>query len=70
MSNNKQIKCPKCGTVFQIDENDYNELLSQIEESKISERVNLLKDKLENQHKLEVAELKAKYSNLENEKKS
>lgn len=70
MSNNREIKCPKCGTVFKINESDYNELLNQIEESKISERANLLKDKLEDQHKLEIAELKAKYNNLENEKNS
>ena len=68
MSNNKEIKCPKCGTVFQIDESDHNELLNQIEKSKISEQVDLLKDRLEDRHKLEIAELKAKYSDLENEK--
>ena len=26
----KEIKCPKCGTVFKIDENDYNEILERI----------------------------------------
>ena len=26
----KEIKCPKCGTVFKIDENDYNEILEQV----------------------------------------
>ena len=68
MSKNREIKCPKCGTVFQIDESDYNELLNQIEKSKISEQVDLLKDRLEDQHKLEIAKLTTKYNNLESEK--
>jgi phage FluMu protein Com len=56
MSKDKEIKCPKCGTIFKIDESYYNELLSQIQQSKVSEQVELLKDRLEDQHKLEIAQ--------------
>ena len=31
----KEIKCPKCGEVFKIDESSYSDLLSQIKESEI-----------------------------------
>lgn len=70
MSKDKEIKCPKCGTIFKIDESYYNELLSQIQQSKVSEQVNLLKDRLEDQHKLEIAQWINKYNALESEKNS
>ena len=70
MSKDKEIKCPKCGTIFKIDESYYNELLSQIQQSKVSEQVELLKDRLEDQHKLEIAQWTNKYNALENEKNS
>ena len=67
MSKDKEIKCPKCGTIFKIDESYYNELLSQIQQSKVSEQVELLKDRLEDQHKLEIAQWINKYNALESE---
>lgn len=70
MSKDKEIKCPKCGTIFKIDESYYNELLSQIQQSKVSEQVDLLKDRLEDQHKLEIAQWINKYNALESEKNS
>ena len=70
MSKDKEIKCPKCGTIFKIDESYYNELLSQIQQSKVSEQVELLKDRSEDQHKLEIAQWTNKYNALENEKNS
>ena len=70
MSKDKEIKCPKCGTIFKIDESYYNELLSQIQQSKVSEQVELLKDRLEDQHKLEIAQWINKYNTLESEKNS
>ena len=70
MSKDKEIKCPKCGTIFKIDESYYNELLSQIQQSKVSEQVELLKDRLEDQHKLEIAQWINKYNVLESEKNS
>lgn len=70
MSKDKEIKCPNCGTIFKIDESYYNELLSQIQQSKVSEQVELLKDKLEDQHKLKIAQWINKYNALESEKNS
>ena len=70
MSKDKEIKCPKCGTIFKIDESYYNELLSQIQQSKVSEQVELLKDRLKDQHKLEIAQWINKYNALESEKNS
>ena len=70
MSKDKEIKCPKCGTIFKIDESYYNELLSQIQQSKVSEQVELLKDRLKDQHKLEIAQWINKYNVLESEKNS
>ena len=70
MSKDKEIKCPKCGTIFKIDESYYNELLSQIQQNKVSEQVELLKDRLEDQHKLEIAQWINKYNALESEKNS
>lgn len=70
MSKDKEIKCPKCGTIFKIDESYYNELLSQIQQSKVSEQVELLKDRLKDQHKYEIDQWINKYNALESEKNS
>ena len=35
----KEIKCPKCGTVFKIDENDYNEILEQVRGETLSAEI-------------------------------
>ena len=68
----KEIKCPKCGTVFKIDENDYNEILEQVKgeafakeiernkkeaEEKYLERLNAEKAKLISENEKRVAEL-------------
>ena len=68
----KEIKCPKCGTVFKIDENDYNEILEQVKgeafakeiernkkeaEEKYIERLNAEKAKLISENEKRVAEL-------------
>ncbi|MCR5514723.1 MAG: DUF2130 domain-containing protein, partial [Bacilli bacterium] len=68
----KEIKCPKCGTVFKIDENDYNEILEQVKgeafakeiernkkeaEEKYLERLNAEKAKLISENEKKVAEL-------------
>ena len=28
-----EIKCPKCGEVFSVDESDYNEIVKQIKDN-------------------------------------
>lgn len=68
----KEIKCPKCGTVFKIDENDYNEILEQVKgeafdreiernkkeaEEKYLERLSAEKAKLISENEKKVAEL-------------
>lgn len=43
----KEIKCPKCQSVFQVDEADYASILSQVKnsefEAEINRRINELK---------------------------
>ena len=52
-----QIKCPKCGTVFTIDENDYNTIVRQVRDSEfnhdLSERLHLLEQDKQNSLALE-----------------
>ena len=36
----KEIKCPKCGEVFKVDESDYNAIVNQIRDDKFKEEVN------------------------------
>lgn len=38
---NKEIKCPHCGKVFQVDESEYASILSQIKEEEISKQVHI-----------------------------
>lgn len=63
-----EIKCPKCGTLFKIDENEYDKVIKQIrdnefeKELKIREELNS-KEK-ESAIKLSEASLKEKYNEL------
>ncbi|AGI48042.1 hypothetical protein TALC_01050 [Thermoplasmatales archaeon BRNA1] len=34
-----EIKCPHCGTVFQIDENDYSKIVSQVRDAEFSKEM-------------------------------
>lgn len=51
-----QIKCPKCGTVFNIDENDYANIVRQVRDQEfnqdVAERLNLLEQDKNSQLKL------------------
>ena len=53
----KELKCPKCGNVFTVDESDYVALLSQVKnrefEAELSRRVHELE---QNSHAREQAE--------------
>ena len=42
-----EIKCPKCGTVFQIDESDYESIVKQIKDKEFEHELLLIKE----QHK-------------------
>ena len=36
----KEIKCPKCGEVFSVDESDYNAIVKQVRDETFKEEVN------------------------------
>ena len=76
-----EIKCPKCGTVFQINETDYESIAKQIKdhefEKELTQREEQYKKDKENAIKLaesnkdlEIQELKLKLSALEDQTKS
>lgn len=61
-----EIKCPNCGTIFQIDENDYESIVKQVRDSEFTKEISIRdkeyqKDK-ENSIKLIKIELEKKYS--------
>ncbi len=55
-----QIKCPKCGEVFTIDESNYNSIVKQIRDHEFSEEIarreKSLQDKLAAETRLKLAE--------------
>ena len=60
-----EIKCPKCGTIFKIDESDYDTILRQVRdnefEKEIKRREELTTKEKENEIKLNEANIKEKY---------
>ena len=79
-----EIKCPKCGTAFKIDENQYAEIVKQVRdaefnadiESKIHDATEVLHAKssaeylkLKNEKNAEIAKLEAKIAAFDTEKK-
>ena len=46
----KEIKCPKCGTVFTIDEGSYNEILEQVRKSHLDEEIEKTKKTVEEKY--------------------
>ena len=60
-----EIKCPNCGTVFKIDEHNYDSILKQVRdhefEKQINERKKIYDEELKNNLKLVEAELKNKH---------
>ena len=74
-----QIKCPNCGTVFQVDESQYHEILQQVRNKELKEREKnsnqVIQSKLEkefesklNQKILEIKELQSDFSKKQNDK--
>lgn len=72
MINLNEIKCPNCGTVFQIDEVDYQSIVKQIRDSEflkeISDREEQYKKDKESSIKLSEANLREKYGDELNKK--
>lgn len=69
-----EIKCPNCGTVFKIDENEYQSIVKQIRDKEFEKEITL-RDKQheldkENSIKLHEAELEKAYTEKLNEKNS
>lgn len=64
----KEIKCPKCGTVFTIDEGSYNEILEQVRKNHLDEELEKTKKAVEEKY---AAILESEKTRLlsENEKK-
>ena len=46
----KEIKCPKCGTVFTIDEGSYNEILEQVRKNHRDEEIEKTKKAVEEKY--------------------
>jgi len=63
-----EIKCPKCGTLFKIDENEYDKVIKQIRDNEFEKELKI-RDELNSKEKesaikLNEANLKEKYSEL------
>ena len=62
-----EIKCPKCGTMFQIDEKDYDSIVKQIRDGEFNAEIKRREEELRKYTKSEIDSLKEK---LDFEKKS
>ena len=58
---NNELKCPNCGTVFQIDEQDYESIVKQIRDKEFEREINLREAQYKNEKEqaLKLAEAKA-----------
>ena len=56
-----ELKCPNCGTVFQIDEQDYESIVKQIRDKEFEKEINLREAQYKNdkEQALKLAEAKA-----------
>ena len=58
-----QIECPSCGKSFQLDKNNFSNILSQVKENEIerqlTEKLRIVQDKLESESKLAINEAKS-----------
>ena len=57
-----EIKCPKCHTVFTIDEADYNSIAKQIRDNEFNNEIKRQLKELEEKMKLEIDLLKKEYT--------
>ena len=76
-----ELKCPKCGTVFKIDENDYESILSQVRNDEFNKLVlekerqyknekeselKIIKTELDREHFLEITQKDKEIDDLKN----
>ncbi len=62
-----EIKCPKCGTVFKIDENNYDSILKQIRDHEFHNELQKIENQLSNEKKSAIASAKAETEKQLNE---
>ena len=58
----RELKCPRCGNVFTVDEADYAAILGQVKNKEFDQEVNRRLEELHRQHQ---AEQKAAEAELE-----
>ena len=67
-----EIKCPKCGTVFQISESDYESIIKQIRDSEFQKEITSINEqhKKDKENSIEIAKmhLKEEFNDLINKK--
>ena len=53
-----EIKCPKCGTIFQINETDYESIVKQIRDNEFNKEISLREEqyKLDKDKSIKLAE--------------
>ena len=61
-----EIKCPKCGEVFKVDENEYASIVSQIKEKEVKKEVEHILEKYEALKKLEISDSNQKITDIKN----
>lgn len=49
----KELKCPKCGSIFTVDEADYASIVSQVKNAEFNEELNRRLQELHERHKAE-----------------
>ena len=57
-----EIKCPKCGEVFSVDESDYNEIVKQIKDKTFKEE---LHERVKNELALKESQFESQRKDLE-----
>lgn len=58
-----KIKCPECGTVFEINEKDYQSIVKQVRDKEFNNEITLLNANKAQEIKLTVDNVKAEYEN-------
>lgn len=65
----QEIKCPKCGTVFQVDDSGYAQIVQQVRDQEFERELERRKEEHSASKNLEIERLQAKLDNAETEKK-
>ena len=64
----KTLMCPKCGSIFKVDETDYNLIANQIKNSEFNVEVEKRVKELQELNKLEQANINTRIEKEYNEK--